>query len=140
TFYNASGMATFQPPVQTSRSAIAPPAASGQSADVYFFGETIEKIGATKYRITHGAFTTCVQPTPRWDLHADTVVLNIDHYTLLKQAVLTLKRVPTLYLPIMYYPHKKEDRATGFLLPTYGSSTLRGQSIHNAFFWAIDRS
>ena len=45
-----------------------------------------------------------------------------------------------LYLPVLYYPTKKEDRATGFLMPTYGASTLRGQSIHNAFFWAIDRS
>ena len=44
------------------------------------------------------------------------------------------------YLPILYYPTKREERATGFLIPTYGASTLRGQSIHNAFFWAIDRS
>jgi lipopolysaccharide assembly outer membrane protein LptD (OstA) len=40
----------------------------------------------------------------------------------------------------MYYPTKREDRATGFLLPTDGTSTVRGQSLHNAFFWAIDRS
>jgi LPS-assembly protein len=45
-----------------------------------------------------------------------------------------------LYLPVLYYPTKEEDRATGFLIPTYGTSTVRGQSIHNAFFWAIDRS
>ena len=32
-----------------------------------------------------------------------------------------------LYVPIMDYPTKKEDRATGFLIPTYGASTLRGQ-------------
>ena len=44
------------------------------------------------------------------------------------------------YLPILYYPTKREDRATGFLIPTYGSSSLRGQSLHNAFFWAINRS
>ena len=113
---------------------------AGQETDVYFFGETIEKIGPKKYRITNGGFTTCVQPTPRWDLHAGTVVLNIDHYTLLKQAVLRVKGVPMFYLPILYYPTKEEDRATGFLIPTYGSSTLRGQSIHNAFFWAINRS
>ena len=31
------------------------------------------------------ASRTCVQPTPRWDLHAGTVILNIDHYTLLTQ-------------------------------------------------------
>ena len=69
-----------------------------------------------------------MQPTPRWDLNADTVVLNIDHYTLLQQAVLQVKGVPLFYLPVLYYPTKEEDRATGFLLPTYGASTLRGQS------------
>ena len=140
TFYNASGMATFQPPKQTRGPGIAPPQMAGQNTDVYFFGETIEKIGPKKYKITHGGFTTCVQPTPRWDLHADTVVLNIDHYTLLHQAVLKVKGVPMLYLPALYYPTKKDQRSTGLLIPTYGSSTLRGQQLHNAFFWAIDRS
>jgi len=48
--------------------------------------------------------------------------------------------VPMLYTPILYYPTKRENRATGILLPTYGTSTLRGQSLHNAFFWAINRS
>jgi LPS-assembly protein len=41
---------------------------------------------------------------------------------------------------VMYYPTKKEDRATGILLPTVGQTTLRGESIHNAFFWALNRS
>jgi len=107
---------------------------------VYFFGEQVEKIGPKKYRITNGGFSTCVQPTPRWELSADTVVLNIDHYTLLRQAIFKVKGVPLLYTPIIYYPTKEEERATGILLPTYGSSTIRGQTIHNAFFWAINRS
>lgn len=141
TFYNAVGFATVQPPRQVTRpGTIAPPAMTGQDTTVYFFGEKVEKVGPRKYRITNGGFSTCVQPTPRWDLHAGTVLLNVDHYTLLKNAVLTVKGVPMLYLPIMYYPTKKEQRATGFLIPTYGSSTLRGQSIHNAFFWAVNRS
>lgn len=141
TFYNASGMATFQPPRQPlQQGAFAAPQRTGQDHDVYFFGETVEKVGAQKYRITHGGFTTCVQPTPHWDLNAGSVMLNIDHYTVLRNAVLEVKGVPMLYLPFMYYPTKKEDRATGFLIPTYSNSTLRGQAIHNGFFWAIDRS
>jgi hypothetical protein len=51
-----------------------------------------------------------------------------------------VKGVPMFYLPILYYPTKRDDRATGFLIPTYGASSLRGQSFHNAFFWAINRS
>jgi len=141
TFYNAWGLATVKAPVQAPRpGTIAPPAMAGQENVVYFFGEKIEKIGPKKYRITNGGFSTCVQPTPRWDLTAGTVLLNVDHYTLLKQAVLRVKGVPLLYLPVLYYPTKRDQRATGFLIPAYGSSSVRGQSLHNAFFWAIDRS
>ena len=141
TFENASGVATAQPQRQTAApGVVAPPPLTGQDTIVYFFGETVEKIGPKKYKIRRGGFTTCVQPTPRWDLHADTIILNLDHYTLLKQVVMNVKGVPLFYLPVLYYPTRKENRATGFLLPTYGMSTLRGQSLHNAFFWAINRS
>jgi lipopolysaccharide assembly outer membrane protein LptD (OstA) len=112
----------------------------GQETSVIFFGEKIEKIGPKEYKITNGGFSTCTQPTPRWDLHAGTVILKVGDYTILKQAVLTVKGVPMLYLPIMAYPTKKEDRATGFLIPAYGVTSLRGQSIHDAFFWVINRS
>ena len=142
TFYNATGFSTVKPPkVQPARpGAMAPPPVIGQDTVVIFFGEKIEKIGPKKYRITNGGFSTCSQPTPRWDLHAGTVILNVDHYTVLTNAVLRVKGVPMFYTPILYYPTKRDDRATGFLLPTYGSSSLRGQSIHNGFFWAINRS
>jgi LPS-assembly protein len=141
TFYNAWGMTTVKPQAQAPRPGqISAPTMTGQENVVYFFGETIEKIGPKKYKITNGGFSTCVQPTPRWDLHAGTVILNVDHYTLLTNAVLAVKGVPMMYLPVLYYPTKREDRATGFLIPTYGTTSLRGQSIHNAFFWAINRS
>jgi len=140
TFYNASGIATVTPPKQPPRpGGFAPPAAGGDTL-VYFFGESVEKVGPKKYIITKGGFSTCVQPTPRWEMSASTVTLNLDHYTLLKNAVMNVKGVPMLYLPVLYYPTKRDDRATGLLIPTYGASSLKGQSIHNAFFWAIDRS
>lgn len=140
TFYTAWGVAPVQPPEQRPGGIAPPPMAGNQPTYVYFFGETIKKAGPKKYEIKNGGFTTCVQPTPRWDLNAGTVTLNIDHYTLLRNAILTVKGVPMLYLPILYYPTKRDGRATGLLIPTYGSSSLRGQSFHNAFFWAINRS
>jgi LPS-assembly protein len=140
-FYTASGIATVQPPRTTPQpGAIAIPQMTGQENVVYFFGDKIDKVGPKKYLITNGGFTTCVQPTPRWDLSATTMTLNVDNYTFLKNAVLTAKGVPLLYLPVMYYPTKHGDRATGFLIPTIGLSSLRGTSLHNAFFWAINRS
>jgi LPS-assembly protein len=140
TFYNAWGIASVQPPRQPPRPGVSVPVQTNQETNVYFFGDKVEKIGPKKYKITNGGFSTCVQPTPRWDLHADTVTLNIDHYTLLTNAVFKVKGVPMLYTPFLYYPTKRDDRATGFLIPTYGNSTIKGHSLHDAFFWAINRS
>jgi LPS-assembly protein len=108
--------------------------------DVYFYGATIEKIGADKYRIKKGGFTTCVQPTPRWEIVSGNATLNLDDYVILRNAIVEVKHVPVFYLPLLYYPIQKDDRATGMLLPMYGSSLATGQTISNAFFWAINRS
>ncbi|MCX6537478.1 MAG: hypothetical protein NT151_00885 [Acidobacteria bacterium] len=111
-----------------------------QEIEILFYGETIEKIGYSKYRITNGGFTTCVQANPRWMLTSKSVVVNVNHYAMLRNAVVKVKGVPVLYLPVVYYPINKEDRASGFLLPAYGTSSLRGQTISNAFFLTLGRS
>jgi LPS-assembly protein len=112
----------------------------GLEPDVYFYGQQIEKVGRDKYRITKGGFTTCVQPTARWEIVSGSATLRLDHYVMLKNAVVEVKDVPVFYLPLLYYPIQEDDRATGFLMPAYGSSLATGSSLSNAFFWAINRS
>jgi len=135
TFYDASGIMSLGTKAASNIAAF-----GGQDPDVYFYGAKLEKLGARKYRITSGGFTTCVQPTPRWEVTSGSVMLNLDDYAIARNTLLKVKGVPMMYLPIIYYPIQQSQRATGFLLPTYGTSTLRGQSISNAFFWAINRS
>ena len=133
TFYNATGSSYLGDKVDKSFFGT-------QEPDALFYGEVIEKVGPKRYKITRGGFTSCVQPTPRWELVSSTSTVELDEYALLKNTVLKVKGVPMFYLPVMYYPIQADDRATGFLLPTYGSSIVRGPSISNAFFWAINRS
>lgn len=133
TFYNAAGTASLGDRVDRSMFGT-------QEPDAYFYGETLEKIGEDRYRITKGGFTTCLQPTPRWEMTSSSTILNMDDYAILKNTLLRVKGVPVFYLPIFYYPIQEDDRATGFLIPMYGSSTVKGQSLSNAFFWAINRS
>jgi LPS-assembly protein len=135
TFYTAAGSASLGERAVEDRSMF-----GTLEPDVYFRGEVIEKIGEDRYRITRGAFTTCVQPTPRWEIVSGSATIDLEDYAILRHAVLRVKDVPLFYLPVLYYPIQSDDRATGFLLPTYGTSSFRGQSLSNAFFWAIDRS
>ena len=134
TFYNARGYATLGPPPGGA------PAGATSDPDVQFFGETLEKTGEDTYVITNGGFTSCVQANPRWEMTSGSLKLRVDHYALLRNMFLRVKGVPAIYLPIMYYPLSKENRNTGFLMPSYGSSSYKGQTISNAFFWAINRS
>jgi hypothetical protein len=108
--------------------------------DVYFYGRVISKIGPKTYSVTDGAFTTCVQPTPRWEMTGSRGTITLDKHAVMKNMVLKVKDVPLMYLPWMYYPINKDDRSTGFLLPTYGTSTITGQSLNNAFFLVLGRS
>ena len=133
TFYEASGSTILVEDVEPSMFGTREP-------EMRFWGEIIEKTGPRAYRLTRGGFTSCVQPTPRWEVKATTLMINLDEYAVLRNAVLTVKGVPLFYLPAMYYPIQEDGRATGFLMPTYGASTIRGNSISNAFFWAVNRS
>ena len=132
-FTTASGIMTMGP--KADRSLFA-----GQDPDVYFYGAKVERLSDRQYKISEGGFTTCVQPTPRWELVSGHAIINIDDYAVLRNTVLKVKGVPLMYLPYAYYPLKDGERATGFLLPTYGTSTLRGQALSNAFFLAMGRS
>ncbi|MBP7776619.1 MAG: LPS-assembly protein LptD [Acidobacteria bacterium] len=133
TFFAASGMASIGDRADKSMF-------GGIEPDVYFYGTLVEKTGEDRYRVTKGGFTTCVQPTPRWEMTAGSFSINVGDYAILRNAVMHVKDVPVFYLPILYYPIQDDGRSTGFLLPTYGRSTYQGSSVSNAFFWAITRS
>ncbi len=133
TFHQASGIMSLGPEVDRAQF-------GNQDPDVYFYGDTIEKLSNRQYKITRGGFTTCVQPTPRWEVTSGSVTINLDEYAVARNTVLRVKGVPLMYLPVVYYPIQDDERATGFLMPTWGASTVRGQAISNAFFWALGRS
>ncbi len=135
TFYDAGGYVRLADSKTAERSLF-----GTLEPDAYFHGARLDKIGERQYRLTDGAFTTCVQATPRWELTGSRATVTLDKRAVLKNAVLRVKNVPLLYVPYIYYPISHDDRATGFLLPTYGTSTVRGFSLSNAFFWAIGRS
>ncbi len=135
TFYNAQGFASIgKATAQVSEQL------GTLDPDVQFYGETLEKVSFDTYVITKGGFTSCVQANPRWEMTSGSLRLRVDHYALLSNMTLRVKGVPALYLPYMYYPLSKDNRSTGFLMPTYGSSSYKGHTISNAFFWAINRS
>jgi len=133
TFYDAYGIAKLGE--EADRSLF-----GTQEPDAMFWGREVQKTGPRTYKIKAGGFTSCVQPTPRWEVSSGTLSLTLDERVVMTNSVFRVKGVPVLYLPVFYYPIQEDDRATGFILPTYGSSDIKGQTLRNAFFWAMGRS
>ena len=75
-----------------------------QEPDAMFRGDEVHKLGPDTYKIVHGAFTTCVQPTPRWEMVGGSVTLKLDDHAFLTNSTLRVKGVPVMYLPAFYYP------------------------------------
>lgn len=134
-FYDAAGTARVKPALVDSRSMF-----GTQEAEMQFRGEKLERLSERKYRLTNGGFTSCLQPTARWEFTSGSVTINIDNYVVARNTTFRVKGVPLFWLPIIYYPLQEDDRATGFLMPGYGNSQAYGHTMRNAFFWAIGRS
>ena len=108
--------------------------------EIIFQAETLAKTGPRTYKITNGWFSTCVQPNPRWAITGSSGTITLDERVVLRNSVLRVKGVPVIYIPFIYYPLGEDDRSTGLLIPTYSTSSVRGQGLSNAYFLALGRS
>ena len=109
-------------------------------SDLYFYGDIIEKESEDTYVIERGAFTSCAQPTPRWQFTASKARIKRDHHVRLHNTFLKVKSLPVFYAPFLYYPIDEQGRSTGLLLPQIGNSSFKGFIYSQGFFWAINRS
>jgi lipopolysaccharide assembly outer membrane protein LptD (OstA) len=107
---------------------------------VFVEARRIERVDPHTYRIFGGKFTSCAQPTPRWNFSASSATLKVDKRITARNVVFRVKQVPAIYIPYFVYPIEQDQRSTGFLFPHFGSSNLRGFKIGGGFFWAMNRS
>lgn len=81
-------------------------------------------------------WTTCSRENPSWHLQASNLTLNHNkNRATAKNMTFRIKDTPIFWLPYFSYP--MGGRATGFLLPSVGSSESRGLELALPFYWNI---
>ncbi len=107
-------------------------------SEFHAFGEA-RKIDVSDPQHTHlegVVYSTCVPEHQDWRLKATT--LNLDKESNTGEAYnmrLAFKGVPFLYLPYINFP--LEGRKSGFLAPTFTTSSVSGNDIRLPFYWNI---
>lgn len=82
-------------------------------------------------------FSSCPLDDQSW--HLDTGLLELDHDRAegtAKHAVLWFKGVPVFYSPYISFP-LGDQRRSGFLMPSFGSSSSRGFELAVPWYWNI---
>jgi LPS-assembly protein len=89
-------------------------------------------------------FSTCEPQKSFWDLSTNiwkisAKSLTLNHETArgtAKHAVLKIKDIPVFYTPYMSFPLDAQ-RKSGFLMPSYGSSSRNGLEFRTPYYWNI---
>jgi LPS-assembly protein len=110
------------------------------TAPFSFTGKRVEKTGAEHYIVYDGTITTCELPNPKWQFRARKVVVEVSGNASIHNSSFFLHGFPIFFFPYATHPVNREARQTGFLIPTVGRSSTKGNIVGDAFYWAINRS
>jgi LPS-assembly protein len=100
----------------------------------------VDKTGLDTYLLDRALLTACEEPNPKWSFTASRARIRLDDRAALYNPVFRIKGFPILYLPYISLSTSKKDRSSGFLLPSSGSSNIKGRTVHLAYYQTLGRS
>jgi LPS-assembly protein len=110
------------------------------TAPFAFSGKIVEKTSPDHYLVYDGTITTCELPHPKWQFEAHRVVVDVGGNATIYHSKFVLHGFPIFYFPYATHPVAREVRSTGFLVPTVGRSSTKGNIVGDSFYWAINPS
>jgi LPS-assembly protein len=110
------------------------------TAPFSFNGKIVEKTSPEHYVVYDGSITTCELPHPKWKFQAHKVVVDAGGNASIYRSSFLLGGFPIFYFPYATHPVARETRHSGFLIPTAGRSSTKGNVVGDSFYWAINRS
>lgn len=130
-FYDVNGTAGFK--VRGSRYVLT------TSSPFVFSGKVVEKTG-NRYVVSHGTITTCELPHPKWEFRATKLIVEAGADAKVYNSSFLVRGIPVFYFPFATHPVEKQERQSGFLIPSIGNSSRKGYIVGESFYWAINRS
>lgn len=95
--------------------------------------------GQGSYRVIDGSMTNCRLPKPDWELVAHSIdVVNGAAST--RNTFFKLMGIPIFYLPYLRHPVDEGGRQSGFLIPNFSNSSIRGYTLGEQYYIVLSRS
>ena len=99
-----------------------------------------DKVGELSYNVENAKITACQEAVPKWSFTAKRARITINDKAVMYNPIFRIKNFPVLYLPYLSLSISKKERASGFLLPSSGTSNIKGRTLHLGYYQELGRS
>jgi LPS-assembly protein len=107
---------------------------------IYFTADSVEKISADTIVAVNAEVTACDDNVPKWSFRTKRATIKMGDRVSVSAPSFRVKNVPVIFLPYASVSIKRQDRASGFLTPTFSGSGNKGFRVSNAYYQTLGRS
>ncbi|MBZ5697710.1 MAG: LPS assembly protein LptD [Acidobacteriia bacterium] len=101
-----------------------------------FEAREVRRLDDRTYMIEQAWLTVCDPDKPTWKFFSTHATLHVDRSVAMVNANFRLFRIPLLYMPYATAPAGRNLRQSGFLLPEFSDTSLKGVVLGDGYYWA----
>ncbi|MBI3405563.1 MAG: LPS-assembly protein LptD [Acidobacteria bacterium] len=101
-----------------------------------FEAKVVQRLDERTLILERAWVTVCEPGKEIWKFYTRKGTIKMRRTARLEQAVFKILNVPVLVLPVAVTSVGKNQRQSGFLVPTFGTSTREGFVLGESFYWA----
>jgi LPS-assembly protein len=101
-----------------------------------FEAQSVRRIDARTYEIDHAWLTVCLPEKPVWKFFSSRATLHVDRNVAMVNADFRMYRIPLLYIPYASLPAGRHLRQSGFLIPEFADTSVKGIVVGDGYYWA----
>jgi LPS-assembly protein len=101
-----------------------------------FEAQEVRRLDARTYWIEHSWLTVCEPDQPSWKFSTTHATLHVDRSVAMLNANFRLFRIPLFYFPYASLPAGRRLRQSGFLIPEFADTSIKGLVLGDAYYWA----
>jgi LPS-assembly protein len=101
-----------------------------------FEAQEVRRLNAQTYWIEHAWLTVCEPDKPSWKFSTTHATLHVDRTVAMLNANFQLFRLPLLYFPYASVPAGRTLRKSGFLIPEFADTSVKGFVFGDGYYWA----
>ena len=101
-----------------------------------FEAHEVRRLDARTYSIEHAWLTVCEPDKPSWKFFTSHATFHVDRTVAMVNADFRMFRIPLLYFPYASVPAGRNLRKSGFLIPEFADTSVKGFVFGDGYYWA----